>query len=270
MPRVNALSFQIFLLRFGFKDFFNGFYYFKWLEYPLAYNHLNFVEGGEYLDVGSGKSIFPLFVLLKTRSIVHIIDDQSIIKDSLNYYRGVATTAELNYLLDNRLFLHVISEGVTAFEFPNYFFDNISCISTLEHIRGNGDSMMMENIARILKKNGRAVVTFPFNNGDHIEEDNPAGVGYFQRIYNISSIKSRIIDPANLRVKEVIYFGERKISFGKAYSAGRCERIKWLLPSLSPLLWKIHHSYKGPFRDYHEKEIDKGAVGVVCIVFEKE
>ncbi len=266
---MKAIDFQSFLIKLGRHEFLEGFYYFKWLEYPLVYNNLAFKAGDIYLDVGSGKSIFPLFVLLKNNVIVHSIDDQSIIVDSLSYYNHIIQRMGLGNIVGKRLFLHQAPEGAVEFELPDDYFDKISCISVLEHIRDSGDSMMMKTISRILKKGGKAVISFPFNNGDYIEEDNPEGVGYFQRRYNISEIKRRIIEPANLRVQKVIYFGERYISFGRLYLRNKFSKIKWLLPMLSPLLWRICHTYEGEFRDFHEKAIDKKGVGIACIVLEK-
>lgn len=268
MRKVSALDFQLFLAKLSWARFLDGFYYFKWLEYPLVYNNLNFKRGELYLDIGSGKSIFPLFVLAKTDCIVHLIDDQSIIKDSISYYESIIKKAGLSNKLGKRLFIHKVVEG-TEFEFPDNYFDKISCISTLEHIRNTGDSMVMRTISRILKKGGKAVITFPFNNGDYIEEENPTGVGYFQRRYNIAAIKSRIIDQVNLKVGKVIYFGERYTNFGKLYLQNKFKKINWLLPLFAPLLWRVCHSYEGEFHNFHEKDIDKEGVGVACITFEK-
>ena len=140
----------------------------------------------------------------------------------------------------------------------------------MEHIKANGDSAVMREIARLLKKRGIAVVTFPFNNGDYIEENIAEQVGYFQRKYNISAIRKRIIDVTNLTTKKVIYFGERYVRFGRLYSQHKFKKINWLIPVLAPLLWRICHCYQGPYHDFHEIEIDKNGVGVACIVLEKQ
>ncbi len=268
MRKVQAVDFQIFLIRAGLKQFLSGFYYFKWLEYPLAYNHLELNREEQYLDIGSGKSIFPFFVLSHTQSIVNIIDNQSIIKDSLQYYKDTAKKMGWEGILGKRLFIHE-ARGEEEFNFPDGYFDKISCISTIEHLKDNGDSRMMKTIERILKKGGRTVVTFPFSNGEYIEEENASGVGYFQRKYNISQIKRRLIDPVNLKVTKVIYFGERFPSFGGLYLKNKLVKINWLLPLFSPFFWRVCYSYQNGFRDFHEKAIDKKGIGVASIIFEK-
>lgn len=269
MHKVRALDFQLFLWRFGFKRFFQGFGYYKWLEYPLAYNNLELESGNRYLDIGSGKSVFPLFVLAKNKCYVHVIDDQSIIKDSISYYKDTINKMQLNDKTKNKFIIRGSWQN-EKYNFPDKHFDRISCISVLEHIKANGDSAIMREIARLLKNRGIAVVTFPFNNGDYIEEDIPEQVSYFQRKYNISAIKKRIIDVTNLTVKKVMYFGEYYVNFGKLYSQHKFGKVNWLIPMFSPLLWQICHSYQGPYHDFHEIEIDKEGVGVACIVLEKE
>jgi len=270
MRKIDAFDFQIFSGKLGLAVFFNGFYYLKWFEYPLVYNNLGFQAGERYLDIGSGKSIFPLFVLINSKCIVHTIDDQSIIEGTISYYKNTIKIMKLSSIAGDRFFIHSATKGAVQYEFDDNYFDKISCISVLEHIRNNGDSLLMATISRILKKGGRAVISFPFNNGDYIEEESPPGIGYFQRKYNIIEIQRRIIQPANLRVKKVIYFGERFASFGKLYLANKFNRINWFLPLFSPLFWKVCHSYEDEFHNFHERDLDKKNIGVVCIVFEKE
>lgn len=269
MYKVRALDFQFFLRRLGLDRFFQGFNYFKWLEYPLTYNNLDLRKGNRYLDIGSGKSIFPLFVLAKNKCSVHIIDDQSIIKDSINYYEDTINNMRLRDKVKSKFIIHGSWQN-EKYDLPDNYFDRISCISVLEHIKANGDSAVIREISRLLKKRGIAVVTFPFNNGDYIEEDIPEQVGYFQRKYNISAIRKRIIDVTNLTTKKVIYFGERYVRFGRLYSQHKFKKINWLIPVLAPLLWRICHCYQGPYHDFHEIEIDKNGVGVACIVLEKQ
>lgn len=268
MTKVSAIDFQLFLLKLGFKRFLEGFYYFKWLEYPLVYNNLEVRQGERCLDIGSGNSIFPLFLLNRNDCIVYIIDDQSIIKNVIDYYKKAINKIGLIEELEKRFFLNIATKG-SEWNLPDEYFDKISCISTIEHIMHEGDSLMMKTISRLLKKGGTAVVSFPFNNMYFIEEDNPENVGYFQRQYNINAIKNRIIDPSHLNIKRAIFFGERYINFGKLYRRNKFTKIKWLLPFLHFLFWRIVYTYEGEFRNHNMSRIDKKGAGVACIVFEK-
>jgi len=177
---------------------------------------------------------------------------------------------KLNCELNNNFFIHEAQIGDVDYNFEDQSFDKITCVSVLEHIRNSGDSHLMSSIARLLKKGGSTVISFPFNNGDYIEEESPEGVGFFQRKYNIKEINARLVIPSSLIVKKVIYFGERFIKFGELYRQKRFEKISYLLPLFHSLFWRIVHSYEDSFRNFHEKEIDKKGVGVACIVLVKE
>jgi ubiquinone/menaquinone biosynthesis C-methylase UbiE len=268
VQNVSALDFQFFLLRFGIKRFIDGFYYFKWLEYPLVYNNLELHERERYLDIGSGKSIFPLFVLQNKKCNVHIIDDESIINDSINYYRKIIKEIKLEKTLKYKFFIHRANNGIKL-DFPNNYFDKISCISTLEHIKEDGDSIMMKTIARILRKGGRAIITFPFNSLNYIEEENPKEVGYFQRRYNFNAIKQRIIEPSGLKLKRAIYFGERYVKFGKLYLENKFQKFHWLLPLFYYLFWRVCYSHDGDTGDIYETKRGRREAGVACLILEK-
>lgn len=266
MERQNktAADFQFFLKRFGKQRFWEGFYYFKFLEYPLVWNHLNLKQGEEYLDIGSGYSVFPLFALCNSEATVNIMDDNSMLQNIEEFYRSMLTRFDKKYLLGRRFFINIIKENI-KFPFPDKSFDKISCISTIEHQRGNKDTEMMQQIYRVLKKGGKAAVTFPFNNGECRVEDGD----FFQRKYNISEIKKRLVDASDLKVEKVIYFGERFIKIGQLYFRGKFKKIQCILPFFSFLLWRICHQYEGGFYNFHESEVDKSGVGVAFLLFSK-
>ncbi|MFC1709628.1 class I SAM-dependent methyltransferase [Candidatus Omnitrophota bacterium] len=199
---------------------------------------------------------------------MHIVDDQSIIKDSTNYYKDVIKRISLSNKIKRRFIIQE-SISVKRLEFPDNHFDKVSCLSTIEHIRDDGDIMMMKEIFRVLKKEGLAVITFPFNSGGYIEEENPEGIGYFQRTYNIAEIKRRIIDSTHLNVDKVIYFGERYARFGRFYLKNRNKSLNWLFTFLNPFLWQIKHSYCGEFHDFHENEIEKENIGAAILILRK-
>ncbi|MBU1062390.1 MAG: methyltransferase domain-containing protein [Candidatus Omnitrophica bacterium] len=264
--KVSALDFQIFLVRLGHEYFFQGFYYFKFLEYPLVYNNLNLDPRDKYLDIGSGQSIFPLFALVKNDCYVQVYDDYSLIKDSMEYYKNIIEKMSLSPSSKEKFTINETTET----DLPSDYFDKISCISVLEHSRGNGDTETIKTISRILKKRGKVVMTLPFNNGEYIEEENPEDIGFFQRLYSLDAIKHRIGDPSGLEVEKVIYFGECNAHIGRLYRQNKFHRLKWIMPFFPSFFWRICHSYEGGFRCFHEKELDKKYIGVSCIVMRKK
>jgi len=266
--QVSAIDFQLFLLKFGFKRFFEGFYYFKWLEYPIVYNNLKVKRGDRYLDIGSGNSIFPLFLLNRNDCIVHIVDNQTIIKNIEDYYKKAIKKIGMKEEWNKRFYINIFQKK-SEWNYPDEYFDKISCISTIEHIKHEGDIMMMEKISGILKTGGTAIVSFPFNYMYFIEEDNPENVGYFQRKYNIDAIVNRIIVPSRLKLKRAIFFGERYISFGKRYSMNKYKNFKWFLPFFHFLFWRIVNTFEDELNEKNIGIMNKQGAGVACIVFVK-
>ena len=106
---------------------------------------------------------------MRDRPVVHIADDQSNIHDSFNHYHKTLQNIKLKHLLNKNVFIHNINKGELDLHFPDNYFDAISCISTVEHAKNDGDIKTIKTIARILKKGARAVVTFPFSNGSYVE-----------------------------------------------------------------------------------------------------
>jgi ubiquinone/menaquinone biosynthesis C-methylase UbiE len=262
---ITTANMQIFLRSLGKKRFFEGIYYFKYLEYPLVWNHLNLKSGEQYLDIGSGYSVFPLFVFSKSEVSVNVMDDESMLAGIGDFYQGMLSQLRRKESLDKEFLIHITRDN-TGFPFQDEAFHKISCISTIEHQRFDGDIQMIRQIFRVLKKGGKAVITFPFNNGESIITDRE---GFFERKYSIKDIKHRLVDASGLKVEKVIYFGERFIKIGQLYAAGRLRRIQFILPFFSSFFWRVCHQYEGNFHDFHETEIDKKGIGVALIMFSK-
>lgn len=169
-----------------------GIDFFRCLEYPLAIQKAKLKKGCKVLDVGSGKSILPLYLAFRGCNVTAIDID----KNSIKYQRKIAKKAGLSHLLKIEL------QDASHLSYPNNFFDRIICISTLEHIPLNGDQKAICCLSRILANNGLLVLTLPY--GNKYEE---TGFWNFTRIYDDASIKEQLISPSGLRLEDVVYFG---------------------------------------------------------------
>lgn len=182
---------------------FSGLDYYRYFEYPTTFNNLHLQPGMRILDIGSGRSVFPLFVAAQESFIVHVTD---VNMDFPFYYRELDHLGLRNDVLEGRILVE--TQDARRLSYPQDFMDRITCISACEHIEGaDGDTKAMEEIARVLSPGGIAIITVPFGSA-YVERQQPYG---FERIYDLASIESRIVRP--LRDKGVleverIFWGE--------------------------------------------------------------
>ncbi|MCM2326074.1 MAG: methyltransferase domain-containing protein [Candidatus Woesearchaeota archaeon] len=269
-------------LKLGFAPALYGINYFRLMEYRLAFEHLEAKEGHVLLDAGSGYfNPFSLFLACQRKYTLHLIDK-------------LPLTAKLESKKDKilRKLDLVFDEGckrlvfrcmdIMKLKYPDNYFDRICCISTLEHI-GNqpGDHLgntndldAIKELARVLKKKGRLVVTVPFTRDHHIEKEEIDRENKFQRNYSYDSFIERIIKPSGLNFLKAVHFGERYTSFGKAYlKAPNILKCTLGIPMLllSDSLWLKGKEYLGSFQppdgdlngNYYLRH------GVICATLEK-
>ena len=173
-----------------------------------------------YLDVGSGDSVFPTFVLAQSRWDVTCLDKFDWVSSQQRF------AERLGGELATSGRLHVIEKDVLKADLPDASFDVITNISVIEHFEGELDSMAMERTARLLKPGGIYIVSTPMNEGyprdffvksdvygEHYshEAKNP-GV-FFQRHYDVRGFEERVLQPSGLAEQERIYFGDYGFQF---------------------------------------------------------
>lgn len=143
-------------------------------EYDFAYRNI-LGQKLTILDIGACGSLLP-FMLAKSGHRVTVYDfrDYRESHSNLSIVKGD--------FLDNKL--------------PDNSFDSVILISTIEHVglgsydapfHKNGDLEVMSEVKRVLRQDGRAILTFPFTERHTILED-------FERWYDIDRVKQLFQD----------------------------------------------------------------------------
>jgi ubiquinone/menaquinone biosynthesis C-methylase UbiE len=176
-------------------------------EYPAVLEFLELKKRMRVLDIGSGQSIFPIFLALNNCT-VYIIDlDMQAIRRQLRYARSLGL-----------LNVHGIIADATHLPFKSDCFPRITAISSLEHIYGDGDIKAAREIARVLSDYGIAIVTVPFSQHFEVLSDapyiSPLSQSKYHKRYDFCTLFSRLVPPP-LKAK-AIYMVERAY-FGKRY-----------------------------------------------------
>jgi ubiquinone/menaquinone biosynthesis C-methylase UbiE len=120
------------------------------------------------------------------------------------------------------------SADATKLSFPDNSFSHIISISVIEHINSSGDSEAIQEMWRVLRPNGILILTFPvakvfeeeFSDKDTygLNVDQVKEKFFFQRVYDESSIKERLLDKIkDFTILRHEIFGESKSGFYKSY-----------------------------------------------------
>jgi ubiquinone/menaquinone biosynthesis C-methylase UbiE len=128
----------------------------RYVEYSLALDHLcrGFRGGNDYvLDIGSGHSIFPTFLVQNFGSIPVILDTNP---KALKWQIQKSTK-----ITNKNSKIFAVKGSATNLPFKDETFAFISCISVIEHLPGNLDVASSKEIGRVLKPKGDAVITVP-------------------------------------------------------------------------------------------------------------
>lgn len=142
-------------------------------EYRFVFKHLPPI-GSTVLDVGCSESLLPL-KLAKKGYKVYAID-----------------TRRYQERHPNLIF---IQEDIISTSFPNEFFDCVTAVSTIEHIglglygdpvHETADTKAVQEISRILKPNGKLILTTPFA----AEYKLASYAGGLERYYDSSTLQT--------------------------------------------------------------------------------
>ncbi len=198
--------------------------------------------GMKVLDFGSGDSFFPIYLASKGMH-VHSVDLSS---SQLPMMEQVVTHSKYGVLINKKLKYIFCDKSELPIE--NDSFDRVFTISTLEHIKENGDTKIVEELSRILKPGGKMFISVEFHQ-DFMEiivppkykkkKSNKTGSYIWEnlvRYYNKKALFERIISPSGLNLEEMIFFGSPKINIRKYADTNFFLRFGLIF---SPLLSKL-------------------------------
>jgi SAM-dependent methyltransferase len=156
--------------------------------------------------------------------------------------REVAQVSELKPFLRTQGQYECSIVDATAMPFADASFDAVVSISVIEHLPSNGDTRAVKEIWRVLRPGGRLILTFPVSRSyeeEYRSRDeyqigipNEKGRYFFQRYYDESAVRTRLLDPLpGFTMVAMEFYGEREEGFFRAYekrwlSDGLKETIK--------------------------------------------
>ncbi len=119
------------------------------IEYAFVHEQIPLGGQGKILDVGCGSSLLPLELASKGYQVWGLDSRQNMIRSWVNHFN-------LRYTLGD----------IRKAPFEDDFFDYVTAVSSIEHVGlpddPQGDKVALQEIRRILKGNGKLILTVPF------------------------------------------------------------------------------------------------------------
>lgn len=240
MVALNGWPFVRFKAKIDVVRFLMGIGYERAIEYPWVFRELQAATTDRVIDIGSGTSIFPLFVHATTGATVHCMDfDRSVLRLA-DYARKCGLEASLKAET-----LVIRQFDAFPLPYPDGHFDRLSCISTIEHSPNDSDTACMQELVRLVKPGGRLVFSVPIAKAHRdvfVETDvyNRKYVGkpeFYERHYDQRSLQDRLIGPSGARLVAMEAFGESGFQFGAKVAfregiglEGALKPLRWTMP----------------------------------------
>ncbi len=153
-------------------------------------------DGNVYLDIGSGSSPVPTFLYQRHHAQTYATElDPVYLERQKSYMKTLGFTRRDCFIVQ--------SEDATRLSFADGSVNFITAISTIEHIRGDGDTRSMAEFARVLAPGGGLVVTVPAS-PSYIENESTFYYAGFERRYDPMALQERLYRP-NLEVVDQLH-----------------------------------------------------------------
>jgi SAM-dependent methyltransferase len=211
--------------------------YWRTVEYRFVLESLQPHKHDRILDIGSPK-LLSVYLADKLQSEVFTTDIEPYFLADYEIFRKVRNIPQDRY--------HAAAMDGRHLQYGDNYFTKVYSISVLEHIPDHGDTECVREIARVLKPDGLCSITVPFSPTSRVEDkasdsfywsgsstNQADGRTFFQRRYSEEDLRSRLIQPSGLRLKELLFVGER-IALPNLSEVGRL---------LHPILGPIHPAF---------------------------
>ena len=194
--------------------------FFRWLCNPVS--SVRYFEFPFVVEAGNWqKANFCLDISSPRLYLIYLVDKYPHLQlEVLNpdIYDLEETAAQVKTLKLVRQ-ISFVSDDATRLPYSDNSFDLVTSISVIEHISSDGDSLAIKEMWRVLKPGGKLIITVPcaklyyeeWREKDfyHLGNEKKDGKYFFQRFYDKSSLKLRLLDSIGIQPTSVKIFGEK-------------------------------------------------------------
>lgn len=198
---MNIFDFYLFLIKQNKSYIRYGMDLCKYHEYKNILKNLKFKNNENILDIGCSDSYLPLYLVTHNKINFHLADiDEKVLKIQKQRFAYLKAT--------------ICKEDISHLSFQDNYFDWIFAIQIFSLLPSDLDILGIKELYRIIKKNGKVFITI-FHNKNYVSYENSSSDNYWglkHRLYNLPSIKERFLDTTGFKIKNLIFWGDKKTS----------------------------------------------------------
>lgn len=208
MTEVSGWDFWRFCFRLDFREKVRGVDYFRFYEFPTFYRLMEMGAASQVLDLGCGRSLFPLFCAARHPETVYT---------TLDIDPGaVAWQERMKQRVSPLENLRILEGDSTSMSFDSDSFDRVVNLGSIEHIPDDGDRMTAAEMGRVCRPGGLLVFSIPYS-FEGCEQDTTDHWEGFERRYDDAMLEDRIILPSGCTEVSRSYFGEPERRFSEMW-----------------------------------------------------
>jgi SAM-dependent methyltransferase len=201
------------------KLFFRALRYWRVLEFPYTLAKLPRRDKLEILDISSPK-ILSFYLAKKYGHRVTAID---IWDKEIAFWKDILKLIGTPQTIAGNMDLAI--GDATCLSYGDESFDFVYSICVIEHIDGDGDSRALQEISRVLKQGGIAVITVPFDkNGrevfrseDVYHKTHTSSPVFYERWYNRHQLQERLVAGSGLELVDFQLAFEKYLAIHHTY-----------------------------------------------------
>lgn len=190
-----------------------GIEYFRCVEYAWVFQRMPNQGPLRILDIGPWRSPLPLFLARKGH-YMSITD----LPEGIALQRRLMARVPPGLRVISRVLADNGKNG--ALPFADSSFDLILCISTIEHLPGDGDTLLSGEIHRLLGPGGSALITVPYRLRYH---EGQMGQ-WFERRYDRIALEQRLIGSHPWASEDLYFFRDHRTAW--------FTRLYWKVPKV--------------------------------------